>query len=73
MALWVIIALLVFVLFNLFQSAPTSGPQQQMPYSDFVAAVEQGQVSEVTIQGTTFPAGSRTIRPSGPTRRTTPT
>ena len=51
MALWVIIGLLVFVLFNLFQSAPTSGPQQQMPYSDFVAAVEQGQVSEVTIQG----------------------
>ncbi len=51
LALWVIIALLIFVLFNLFQSAPTTGPHQRLAYSDFVAAVDQGTVSEVTIQG----------------------
>jgi cell division protease FtsH len=51
MALWVIIALLVFALFNLFQGAPSRGPQQEMAFSDFVAAVDSGTVSEVTIQG----------------------
>ena len=51
LALWVIIALLLVMLFNLFQ---TSSPQRglgQTAFSDFVADVERGQVADVTIQG----------------------
>ena len=51
LALWVIIALLVFALFNLFQGAPSRGPDQKMAYSDFVGSVEQGEVVDVVIQG----------------------
>ena len=51
LALWVIIALLVFALFNLFQgSAPHSG-QQPLAYSDFLSQVESGEVREVTLKG----------------------
>ncbi len=49
--LWVIIILLLFALFNLFQGSATRGPQQQISYSQFVSAVEQGDVKEVTIKG----------------------
>ncbi len=50
MALWVVIALLVFAMFNLFQG---SGQRQQsmMAFSDFLAAVEAGDIRDVTIQG----------------------
>ena len=51
MALWVIIALLVFALFNLFQGGPQRGPQTSLAYSEFLAAVSGGQVEEVTIKG----------------------
>ena len=51
LALWVIIALLVFALFNLFQGAPTRGPHQQLAFSDFIGAVDSGDVSDVTILG----------------------
>jgi cell division protease FtsH len=51
MALWVIIALLVFALFNLFQGAPSRGPDQNIAFSDFISSVEQGEVVEATIQG----------------------
>ena len=51
LALWVIIALLVFALFNLFQGAQNRTPHQQISYSDFVAAVEAGQIRDVVIQG----------------------
>ncbi|MBI36572.1 MAG: cell division protein FtsH [Alphaproteobacteria bacterium] len=49
--LWVIIALLVVGLFNLFQGSGRNGNEQQLAFSDFLAQVESGQVSEVTIQG----------------------
>jgi len=51
MALWVIIALLVFALFNLFQGASTRGPQTSLAFSDFIGSVESGEVMDVTIQG----------------------
>ncbi len=35
LALWVIIALLLVVLFNLFQPGSTSHPSTQVAYSDF--------------------------------------
>jgi cell division protease FtsH len=53
LALWVIVALLLVALFNLFQ--PASGPQGraqlQVAYSDFLNEVQNGHVRDVTIQG----------------------
>lgn len=50
-ALWVIIALLVVALFNLFQSSSRNGAEQKLAFSDFLAQVESGQVADVTIEG----------------------
>jgi cell division protease FtsH len=50
-ALWIIIALLLFALFNLFQGSSTREPSQQVAYSQFLQQVENGEVTEVTIQG----------------------
>ena len=50
-ALWIIIALLLVALFNLFQGSSSRAPQAQMAFSDFVSQVEDGQIAEVTIQG----------------------
>ncbi len=50
-ALWVIIALLVFALFNLFQGNAPRTPQMSLAYSDFIASVETGDIRDVTIQG----------------------
>ncbi len=52
LALWVIVALLLVALFNLFQpSGGTRANAQQVAYSDFLNEVNGGQVREVTIQG----------------------
>ena len=51
LALWVIIALLLVALFNLFQtSAPPRG-MSNYAFSDFLGEVERGQVHDVIIQG----------------------
>jgi len=50
-ALWIIIILLLFALFNLFQGSGSRSPQQQLAYSQFLDSVDNGQVQEVTIQG----------------------
>jgi cell division protease FtsH len=50
-ALWVVIALLVFALFNLFQGTPQRSAQNTVAYSDLLSEVDAGQVREVTIQG----------------------
>jgi cell division protease FtsH len=55
LALWVIVALLLVALFNLFQ--PSGGGRvsaQQVAYSDFLNEVNNGQVREVSIQGRTL-------------------
>jgi cell division protease FtsH len=52
LALWVIVALLLVALFNLFQ--PTSGNRpgaRQVAYSDFLNEVNAGHVREARIQG----------------------
>ena len=49
--LWIAIVLLLFTLYHLFQSAPPGGREEGIAYSDFRAAVENGQVREVTKQG----------------------
>jgi cell division protease FtsH len=51
LALWVIIALLLVALFNLFQGSSGRGTQQTMAYSDFIAAVDRGLIANVTIEG----------------------
>ncbi|MGG5808989.1 ATP-dependent zinc metalloprotease FtsH [Falsiroseomonas sp. CW058] len=54
LALWVIVALLLVALFNLFQ--PSSGPgraSSQVAYSDFLNEVNAGHVRDVRIQGRT--------------------
>ena len=50
-ALWVIIALLVVALFNLFQSSGRQSAEQKLAFSDFITQVESDQVADVTIQG----------------------
>ncbi len=51
LALWVIIALLLVMLFNLFQTAaPQHGPGQTA-FSEFLTEVERGHVADVDIQG----------------------
>ena len=39
-ALWIVIILLLFALFSVFQGSGTTSPQQQLAYSDFVSRVE---------------------------------
>jgi cell division protease FtsH len=51
LALWVIIALLLVVLFNLFQPGTTQTNAAQVAYSDFIADVNNGRVRDAIIQG----------------------
>jgi cell division protease FtsH len=51
LALWIIIALLLVALFNLFQSSSTHGTQPPVAYSDFILDVNKGQVKDVQITG----------------------
>ena len=51
MALWVVIALLVFAMFNLFQGSSQRGQSTMLAYSDFLTSVESGAIRDVTIQG----------------------
>jgi cell division protease FtsH len=53
LALWVIIALLLVVLFNLFQPGATHTAATQVAYSDFISEVNGGRVRNVVIQGHT--------------------
>jgi cell division protease FtsH len=54
LALWVIIALLLVVLFNLFQPGATHPAATQVAYSDFINDVKDGHVRDVVIQGRTI-------------------
>ena len=51
LALWVIIGLLLVALFNLFQQPSNRSAGEGIPFSEFLAQVESGQVKEVTIKG----------------------
>ncbi len=62
LALWIIIGLLLVALFNLFQTSSTRGPQSTLAFSDFVTDVNRGQVTDVTIQGSSI-TGHMTDRP----------
>ncbi|HUN50243.1 MAG TPA: ATP-dependent metallopeptidase FtsH/Yme1/Tma family protein, partial [Candidatus Sulfotelmatobacter sp.] len=62
LALWVIIALLVVMLFNLFQGPTMRSANGQLAYSDFLAEVNAGQVADVTIQGNSITGHTRDSR-----------
>ena len=50
-ALWIVIALLLLTLFNLFQGQSKHGPTTPLAFSEFLDRVESGQVRDVTIEG----------------------
>jgi cell division protease FtsH len=50
LAIWVVIGLLLMALFNLFQNPSQRGRGNEISYTDFLAGVDSGSVSEVTIQ-----------------------
>jgi cell division protease FtsH len=50
-ALWLVIVLLLFALFNLFQGSATRGVPDELAFSEFVDRVESGDIREVIIQG----------------------
>ena len=73
LALWVIIGLLLIAVFNLFQ-APSGGPRStELAFSEFIAAVDRGEVNDVTIRGKsiegTFEGGApfKSYAPDDPT------
>ena len=47
---WVIIGFLLFALFNVFQGSQQQANQTSLAYSDFLTAVDSGEVREVTIK-----------------------
>ncbi len=49
LALWLLLILMVLLLVNVFTKQPPR--DQEMIFSDFLSAVEKGEVSDVTIQG----------------------
>ncbi|HIJ63238.1 MAG TPA: ATP-dependent metallopeptidase FtsH/Yme1/Tma family protein [Rhodospirillaceae bacterium] len=51
LVLWVIIAVLLAALFNLFQNSSTPRGASSYAYSDFLSEVDAGKVADVTIQG----------------------
>ncbi|MCK5446315.1 MAG: ATP-dependent zinc metalloprotease FtsH [Rhodospirillaceae bacterium] len=48
---WVVIGLLLMALFNLFQGAQQSTGQAPLAYSEFLTAVDSGEIRDVTIKG----------------------
>ena len=49
LAIWVVIALLLVALFNLFQNPGQARRGNEISYSEFLAGIESGNVAEVTI------------------------
>ncbi|MGE4482654.1 ATP-dependent zinc metalloprotease FtsH [Acidocella sp.] len=50
-ALWVVVALFLVVLFNVFQPSSTQGNSSEIAYSSFLDEVKNNQVQSVTIAG----------------------
>jgi cell division protease FtsH len=53
-AFWLILFLLILALFNLFSGSGNTLQSRSVPYSEFVAAVDSGSISEATIDGETI-------------------
>ena len=50
-ALVIVIVLLLIALFNMFQGPSAVSAQSMMPFSDFMARVNEGKVADVMIKG----------------------
>ncbi len=61
--LWVVIAVAVLFLFNMFQDPAPRNVQNALPYSDFIAEVEKGEVRDVTMKGQEITGRFRDGRP----------
>jgi cell division protease FtsH len=61
--LWLVIALLLVAIFNLFQSSSGPSRHSAMAFSEFLEQVDQGQVSEITIKGNTVTGTTAEGRP----------
>jgi cell division protease FtsH len=48
---WVGLFILILALFNMFNGTGTTMQSREVSYSDFVAAVDQGEVKKVTLDG----------------------
>ena len=46
--LWLVIALLLVAIFNLFQSSSGPSRHSAMAFSEFLTQVDQGHISEIT-------------------------
>ena len=53
-AIWVVIGLLLFALFNLFQNPVQKGRANEIGYSEFKAQVKSGSINEVLVQGNRY-------------------
>jgi cell division protease FtsH len=73
LALWVVIAILLVALYNLFGGMAGGGSAGDRNYSDFLKAVDSGEVNKVTIDGDNVTwydqAGAKytTTKPEDPT------
>ena len=54
LTLWVVIALLLVLLFNLFENSGSHGTASQVAFSEFAQQVNSNDVKSVTIQGKTI-------------------
>src|SRR2546430_4483474 len=61
--LWVVIIVLVFLLWSLFQT--TKGTSEQIPFSTFLDRVNQGYVDKVTIRGDDVRGETKSSAPGG--------
>jgi cell division protease FtsH len=53
LVLWIIVAVFLAALFNLFQNSTNTHGNAAYAYSDFLSEVQSGRVADVTIQGET--------------------
>ncbi|NBR80075.1 MAG: cell division protein FtsH, partial [Alphaproteobacteria bacterium] len=51
LAIWVVVALMLFTLFNIFQGPSAQDTNSKVNFSQFIAEVDAGTVAEVTIEG----------------------
>ena len=50
-AVWVVVALMLFTLFNIFQGPRSNAANNEINFSQFTAQVDAGNIADVTIEG----------------------
>ena len=72
LAIWVVVGLLVFALFSLFQNPGGNKSSESISYSEFMSRVDRGEVKEVVVSGgniegtTTNKTRFKTFAPNDP-------